>query len=381
MTKKQKIYLLIIIVLLITISTLIFININKKQNNKEENLFITYTNYIEENYDDYLEYYKNNRNIEIKDIIDFINYCKENSISIDKIDKHVINLYTLDNFNLNNLDRYINYIDTTNDTDFNKIIEIVNNNLDGIIINYDEVTQNFILELIKQKYYKVDNLERYINYYNENHSLDYENIVINVNSNLDYAFYDEYEITDTSKDTLMIVNKHYKLDESYIPDNLVVIDGEHGYWNKLRADVYEEFKKMYEAAKKDNVKLFIASPYRSYSEQATLYNYYVNTDGVKNADTYSARPGFSEHHTGLAMDLIPEYGLDLDTFENSDGFNWMQSNAYKYGFILRYPKDKEYITGYIYEPWHYRYVGIEAAKIIKEENITFEEYYEYYIDK
>ena len=79
------------------------------------------------------------------------------------------------------------------------------------------------------------------------------------------------------------------------------------------------------------------------------------------------------------MDLIPEYGLDLDTFENSDGFKWMQENAYKYGFILRYPKDKEYITGYIYEPWHYRYVGISAATTIKNEGLTFEEYYEYYV--
>lgn len=177
----------------------------------------------------------------------------------------------------------------------------------------------------------------------------------------------------------MIVNKHYKVDSNYSPNNLVTVSPEHGYPNKIRSDVYEEFKKMYEAAKNDNVSIFIASPYRSYYDQKALYDYYVSTDGVKNADTYSARPGFSEHHTGLAMDLIPEYGLDLDTFENSDGFTWMQENAYKYGFILRYPKDKEYITGYIYEPWHYRYVGIEAATIIKNENLTFEEYYEYYV--
>lgn len=178
----------------------------------------------------------------------------------------------------------------------------------------------------------------------------------------------------------MIVNKHYKIPDNYQPENLVPVDDEkYGYWNMIRADVYEEFKKMSADAQKDNVTLFIASPYRSYNDQKILYNSYVANDGVKKADTYSARPGYSEHHTGLAMDLIPEFGLELDTFENSDGFKWMQENGYKYGFILRYPKDKEYITGYMYEPWHYRYVGVDVATTIKNKNLTFEEYYEYYV--
>ena len=95
------------------------------------------------------------------------------------------------------------------------------------------------------------------------------------------------------------------------------------------------------------------------------------------ADTYSARAGTSEHQTGLATDV----NSVSTSFENSSAFKWLEKNSYKYGFILRYPKGKEHITGYMYEPWHYRYVGSEVAKVIKEKNITYEEYYATYILK
>ena len=102
-------------------------------------------------------------------------------------------------------------------------------------------------------------------------------------------------------------------------------------------------------------------------------------DGVNKADTYSARPGFSEHHTGLAID-IDNIKTSYTDFDKTKEFIWMQENAYKYGFILRYPEDKVDITGYIYEPWHYRYVGVEAAKYIYENNMTLEEYYALFLD-
>lgn len=97
-------------------------------------------------------------------------------------------------------------------------------------------------------------------------------------------------------------------------------------------------------------------------------------DGVKETDTYSARPNHSEHQTGLAMDLSTD-GTLSEAFENTEQFKWLNENAHKYGYILRYKKDKVYMTGYTYEPWHYRYVGVEVATIIKNENLTFEEYY------
>ena len=131
--------------------------------------------------------------------------------------------------------------------------------------------------------------------------------------------------------------------------------------------------------KKENLNIRIISAYRSYDYQESLYERYLKTDKQEIVDTYSARPGFSEHHTGLAIDVDNEK-LGFDKFYLTKEFNWMQNNAYKYGFILRYPKDKEYLTGYSYESWHYRYVGLEIAKYIQENNITFDEYYAYYLE-
>ena len=386
--KKKKIVILILLIIILIILTILLIQHLLFKNDK--NIFNSLNNYKEENYNLYVSYYDKNNDLDKEKIVNFINYCSQSNIDcVNSYDK-LIEYYALDDFKLENLDKYVNLKNKYSTIENSNIIKLINNELEEYIenINTDQSLKdennkdyivNFLLNLINEKYYKKDNLERYVNYYSTNNNLTSKEIVTNVNSNLDTPFYENYESTDTSKDTLMIVNKHYKIENNYKPDNLVTVLSEHGYPNKIRADVYEEFKKMYNAAKNDNVSIFIASPYRSYSDQNSLYTYYVNTDGKQNADTYSARPGFSEHHTGLAMDLIPEYGLDLDTFENSDGFKWMQENAYKYGFILRYPKDKEYITGYIYEPWHYRYVGISAATTIKNEGLTFEEYYEYYV--
>ncbi len=386
--RKKKIVILILLIIILIILTILLIQHLLLKNNK--NIFSSLNNYKEENYNLYVSYYDKNNDLDKEEIVNFINYCSQSNIDcVNSYDK-LIEYYTLDDFKLENLDKYVNFKNKYSTIENSNIIKLINNELEEYIENSNtdqslkdennkDYIVNFLLNLINEKYYKKDNLERYVNYYSKNNNLTSKEIVTNVNSNLDTTFYENYESTDTSKDTLMIVNKHYKIENNYKPGNLVTVLSEHGYPNKIRADVYEEFKKMYNAAKNDNVSIFIASPYRSYSDQNALYTYYVNTDGKKNADTYSARPGFSEHHTGLAMDLIPEYGLDLDTFENSDGFKWMQENAYKYGFILRYPKDKEYITGYIYEPWHYRYVGISAATTIKNEGLTFEEYYEYYV--
>ena len=101
-------------------------------------------------------------------------------------------------------------------------------------------------------------------------------------------------------------------------------------------------------------------------------------DGVALADTYSARAGFSEHQTGYAFD-VRDYPFTNDDYSKTKSFTWVSENAYKYGFIIRFPKDKEYTTGYQYEPWHYRYCGIECATYIHDNDITFEEYYEYFI--
>lgn len=134
---------------------------------------------------------------------------------------------------------------------------------------------------------------------------------------------------------------------------------------------------MLAAAKKQGFDFVAFSGYRSFDYQTTLYNNYVNRDGQAAADRYSARPGYSEHQTGLAFD-IGERGKEnlwlTEEFGETPAGQWLLTNAQDYGFILRFPKNKEDITGYMYESWHYRYVGVDIAKEIKKKDITLEEY-------
>ena len=155
-----------------------------------------------------------------------------------------------------------------------------------------------------------------------------------------------------------LVNKNYRLEEDYMPSDLEEVDIEFAHEHKyLRHDAKIAFEKMVTIAKKDGYQIVLVSAYRSYSYQEELYNYYVKTSGKNYADRCSARPGHSEHQTGL------------------EEFEWMQKHAHEYGFILRYPSDGYDITGFKYEPWHYRYVGIELATYLTNKKITLDEYY------
>ncbi|MDD2435434.1 MAG: M15 family metallopeptidase [Bacilli bacterium] len=151
-------------------------------------------------------------------------------------------------------------------------------------------------------------------------------------------------------------------------------------FGELDKDTYEAFKKMADDAAKKELYIKGRSAYRAYNTQSYIYTSYLNNYGYVWAENYSARPGHSEHQTGLALDIGSNNSEDLGNFEATPEFKWVKDNAHKYGFILRYPKDKEYITGYSYEPWHYRYVGIDVATKIYELNLTFEEYYAFFLE-
>lgn len=316
----------------------------------------------------YLEF-SSKYNFKIEDIIYIVNKdCYNKDI---KYDENIISLIKNENFKKENLNKYIELYNKYQNID--NIIYIINNDFYSSDIEYNDD----IASLMKEKYYIHSNLERYLNYKN-NHNLDNYNIILNVNCNLDYKFYTNTTPTDLSKNELILVNKYNYLDKNYIPENLVKIDSKYGVSQYLNNTVYEKYIEMWNTAYNEGLSLYINSPYRSYSVQNTLYNNYGARDGYALADTYSARPGFSEHQTGLAFDVTSK-STNFDTFAYSNEYEWLQDNAYKYGFILRYPKGKEYITGYQYESWHYRYVGTEVAKKIKDLGITFEEYYAYFV--
>lgn len=164
-------------------------------------------------------------------------------------------------------------------------------------------------------------------------------------------------------DGVLIANKKYPLPSTYAP-------GE-------SKEAREAFEEMAAAALLVDYRLVAFSTYRSFEYQTELYKRYVDRDGVEEADRYSARPGYSEHQTGLAFD-IGEVNKEQDwassRFGETDAGKWLAENAHLYGFIMRYPEGKEFITGYMYESWHFRYVGVEIAKDIYENEITLEEY-------
>ena len=187
-------------------------------------------------------------------------------------------------------------------------------------------------------------------------------------------FYKNIKDIKNPNDLDVLVNKNNRLSKDYIPNDLVLMDLAYSKENKyLRSPAYEAFKKLSDDAYKLGFQITIASAYRDYYYQDNLYNYYVKEKGKEDADKCSARPGHSEHQTGLAIDVMGSNN-DYNLFADTKEFNWMINNSYKYGFILRYPKGKENITGFKYEPWHYRYVGKDIAKYIYENNITLEEY-------
>ena len=236
-----------------------------------------------------------------------------------------------------------------------------------------------IPKLIEEKYFMEKNLEKYISYFDKESDLTKIVAIINVGCNNE--FYTNTKKTDLTKKELMLTNKYNYLDNTYDGADMESVGVKYSYGSnqKLVSEAFESFKKMFNDAKDEDLTLIINSSYRSYEEQETLYERYKKNKGEEYADSIAARPGYSEHQTGYAVDIIT-YGANSDTFENTDEFSWLQNNAYKYGYILRYPKDKEYITGYEYESWHFRYVGLKAAKYIHENNITFDEYYAYFIE-
>lgn len=187
-------------------------------------------------------------------------------------------------------------------------------------------------------------------------------------------FYQNIKIINNPNNLIVLVNKNNQLLRNYKPNDLEKINLEFANENKyLRKEAKIAFEKLAKDAKQLGYRIVAVSAYRDYDYQNELFNYYVEEKGLEYALDCSAKPGHSEHQTGLAVDVEGE-NKDYDNFEDTKEFSWMKDNAHRFGFILRYPKGKEHITGFKYEPWHYRYVGINIATEIYEKNITLEEY-------
>jgi D-alanyl-D-alanine carboxypeptidase len=192
----------------------------------------------------------------------------------------------------------------------------------------------------------------------------------------------QYSLKDPTS-IWVVVNKQHPLQpKEYVPTDLVIpavplrVPGNESM--QVRKATATAIESMFSAAKQDGINLMISSGYRSYAYQVGLYGSYVKSSGQAGADTYSARPGFSEHQSGLAADIEPiSHKCEVDVcFKDTPEGIWIAANSYKYGFIIRYTSDKAAVTGYEFEPWHVRYVGIPLATEMHRQGIeTLEDFF------
>lgn len=218
---------------------------------------------------------------------------------------------------------------------------------------------------------------------------DYEGKTASVAVKLKYALEDTVKtvagknIVTNETDMAVMVNKKRGLPDDYEPSDLTEPQVEFSFSGKsekklLRKEAAQALEQLFQLAAEDGIKLYGVSGYRSKATQTTIYNYNVKTQGQEEADKVSAKPGFSEHQTGLAIDVSSRsanFALE-EVFGSTEEGKWLAEHAHEAGFIIRYLKGKEHITGYSYEPWHIRYVGVDMAKEIYDNGWTLEEYFQ-----
>ena len=290
-------------------------------------------------------------------------------------------------FNRNYLTSYLNINYNKKETYFEEINKLLTLGYNASEINtiYTSLTDESVTKLadsdylkdiysiLNLSYFHEENLERYLKY-SKDKDLGYEDLITYVNALLDYKYYTNVIDVKEPEKIDVIVNKYHKLPSNYVPSDLETITPKYnrGNNNKLRHVARLAFEAMCEAALKDKITIYSGSAYRSYSYQQNLYNRYVNENGFNAAETFSARAGYSEHQTGLATDIL---NAKIDYISKNDKeYTWLVNNSYKYGFILRYPEGKEKITGYMYEEWHFRYLGVDMATELYKLGLTYDEY-------
>ncbi len=373
MSKKELIRALIIMVIVVIVVSVSIVSIlyfmkNKNVTDEPNSL---YSNKALEVMKEYNLYDKIN-----SEYSKTVEYLLENR---DFKKEYLDEYYDIDYININNFGDTINSLldKSYNSEEINYLLSNQKDNL-NILLDMEYID---ILEFKDISNFRLGNLERYLNYRDEHQDYDLETVVTYVNIGLDlegYSKYSEYTKDEAFNDITILVNKYHKLADDYEPEDLVRLSysGDTDRY-RMRKDAAEAFEKLTSAALVDNVVFYPFSAYRSFETQSVLYNRYKASDGEKVADTYSARPGFSEHQLGLAVDVRSSTLPDNLTPEH---YEWMLDNAYKYGFIIRYPKGKQYITQYIEEPWHIRYLGVELATKVHDSGLTYDEYYDIYMN-
>lgn len=222
-------------------------------------------------------------------------------------------------------------------------------------------------------YYQESQKSRYLNYKINHASYSIKKVITYVNIGLDYAFYTYIAEIDQPSSVNVLANKYHKLNKSFVPELVTISSAYASGTQKVTPDAKKAFEKMAKAAAAKGLKLTALSTYRSYSRQSDIYWSKADPDdpaSIAKRDRTSARPGHSEHQTGLAIDVN---SLN-QSLANTAVYAWYKDNAHKYGFIIRYPENKEPVTGYKFEPWHLRYLGVTLATAVYNSGLTYDEY-------
>lgn len=328
-----------------------------------------------------------------------LNYSYDSSVVIyksklyEKILKEeyseVLDRYIEDKeFNFDRLDSYmdINYQDRDNFlSNVNKMLDL-NYSVEEINQIYSSVSDEFLTSVVLEEYvydiikylnvdiFKEENFDRYKAYFNGN----YDKTVLYVNIGLDKEYYTDVTYTNEYSIT-MLVNKYHGVSEDFVVPNLTKISDECSKDdNYLSGEAAEAFETMCRAAKEEGYSILANSTYRNYEVQQKTWDRYLNLYGQSYNDKYVTKPGFSEHHTGLAVDVK---SANSSIFKKSKEYTWTTENSYKYGFIHRYQESKESITGIASEAWHFRYVGVDVATYMYENDLSLEEYYALFLDE
>ena len=252
---------------------------------------------------------------------------------------------------------------------------------DKIDILLKEKYDKNVVSFIKEKYFIYNNLSKYMEYKKKNKNDTYTHVVSIINTEADVEWLDNEKETDTSKGNLMLVNRLYGLSKDYEPEDIIDVPVSISYSGvKISKSILENIEELIEAGKEAGYTFVLSDGYRSYEAQKKMFESYKNSYGYEEADKNVARPGHSEYQTGISFQIVP-YNKVFDKPRESTEYLWLKDNAYKYGFIFRYPEDKKDITLFDSYTWRLRYVGTDAASIIENEKICFEEYYAYFVDK
>lgn len=368
--KNNKKKVLILIIIIILILSLVYILLPKNYGYKKETIEVFKENDLYEQIKD--------KKIYSKTLEEAIN---QNSFNKEYFLEYLDIKYIDDKDFVSNINKLLNL--GYSSKDINAIYEKIPDDVNIII---DSKYNKDIINIMNLSYFKIDNLKRYLDYdimdvksiydiSNIKKDFNYEDVVTYVNANLDKEYYssDNLISNDDASKIDVLVNKYHKLDENYEPSDLTIIDSKYASGTqKLRKEAKIKFEEMASDMAKDNLKIYAGSTYRSYTYQKGLYDRYVKKDGFAAAETYSARSGYSEHQLGLAVDIVNGKWDYLS--ENDKEYDYLIKNSYKYGFILRYPRGSEYITGYMFEDWHFRYLGVELATKVFNSGLTYDEY-------